>query len=238
MNTTTITIVMVITTMLDCLFPKFYNFVYTFVSGIISGLTATYLYRRQSKKIERTNIQISPQIARSRNPKDSDGYQYTIKISNDTPQDAYDVRLYIRMRYNGKYLTIKPKSIPILHGNCKKYQPCDYQRTFTFRLSNFNERTIQSLGNDTLLDLYRADTLEFSHFDHPKTLVEIVVMSIDSISGGVMDVKITTFNNADLKNNVVDGKFHNDTLEISPDQDSNIEDFDDCNYQANVPMQF
>lgn len=223
------TIIMIVmeTTMMPIEFlNKTLEAIYAVISGIVSGLVATYIFRRRTRQKERTDIHICSQIARSPKIKN----KYSIKISNETPQDAYDVRVYIRLRYRGKYLIIKPKNLPILHGRNGFHKPYDYQRKFSFKLSNFNAKTIEDLNESRILELYKSEELEFSDFASSDTIVEIVVMSIDSISGGVMDVKTKTFSYLELKENVITGIFHKDTLEVVPYEDCEPEEVDNDNY--------
>ena len=223
MSMTTIMIVMVIIMMPIEYFCKPLSLLYSILSGIISGLLATYIFHKRTQKIERTDIHISRQIACSSQNK------YTIKISNESPQDAYDIKVYVRLRYKGRYLIIKPKYLPILHGRSGSHKPFDYQRKFSFTLTSFNAKTIEDLNDAQILKLYNAQQLEFSNFARKDTIVEIIVMSIDSISGGVMDVKTKIFSNDELKENVIRGRFHEDTLEIIPDEDCAPEEVDNDN---------
>lgn len=76
----------------------------TFVIGVISGLLASYIFHKRTRKVERTKIVISPEIARKYiKTKGCDSVvEYRTKISNETPQDAYDIRGYVRIRYKKK----------------------------------------------------------------------------------------------------------------------------------------
>ncbi|MDE6543137.1 MAG: hypothetical protein K2K76_04135, partial [Muribaculaceae bacterium] len=184
--------------------------------GVVSGLIATHVYRKQIKKVERTNIKISEKIARSfiRQIDGSKITVYRVKISNETPQDAYEVKGYVRLRYKGCYLTMNLSPVPILHGNNGVHQPSDYQREFPFRLIDIRESKIIALKNSKLLRLYRSKVLRLEDFADENTILEIVIMSTDSISGSVLNAKMETWQCDDFPYKVKDGKFAQGTLDI------------------------
>ena len=168
-----------------------YGIISGIISGVISGIIASYIFHNRIKRIERTKLVISSKIARSF-IKTNNGRklpEYTVKIINSSPQDAYCIRGYVRLRYNRNYLTLNLNFVPILHGDNGDYKPCDYQREYSFRLTQFNDNV-----SDTVL--------------------EIVFMSTDSISGGVMDVQMNTYSNQEMLNALIDGEFEYSTLEI------------------------
>ncbi len=184
----------------------------TLAGGVISGLLASFIFHKRTRKVERTKIVISPEIARKYH---DSVVEYRTKISNETPQDAYDIRAYVRVRYKKKYLTLKLRPTPILHGNDGTYKEYDYQRVFPFKLTNLNLDTLQGIEDKEIINLYKSKKLELHHFNDEDTILEIIIMSVDSISGGTLDVQVRTFNYDDLKTKVKTGEFDKKTLEVN-----------------------
>ena len=206
-------IVMEIITMLN----EFLRFLLSLIGGVLSGLLASHIFHERTRKVERTKIIISPEIARRYIETKDNGsvVEYRIKISNETPQDAYDIRGYVRIRYKKKYLTLKLKYAPILHGNDGVHKEFDYQRIFPFKLTGFNYDTLQGIEDAEINNLYKSEKLELHHFKDEDTILEIVIMSVDSISGGALDVQIMTFNYNDFETKIKTGEFDKTTLVVN-----------------------
>lgn len=188
------------------------EFLFSLVGGVISGLMASSIFHKRTRKVERTKIVISPEIARRYN---GPVVEYRTKISNETPQDAYDIRGYVRIRYKKKYLTLKLRSTPILHGNDGTHKEFDYQRVFPFKLDNLNLDTLRETKNTEIISLYKSKKLELHHFSDKDTILEIIIMSVDSISGGTLDVQVRTFSYEDFETIVKTGEFDKKTLEVN-----------------------
>lgn len=188
------------------------EFLFSLVGGVISGLMASSIFHKRTRKVERTKIVISPEIARRYN---GPVVEYRTKISNETPQDAYDIRGYVRIRYKKKYLTLKLRSTPILHGNDGTHKEFDYQRVFPFKLTNLNLDTLLETKNTEIINLYESKELELHHFSDKDTILEIIIMSVDSISGGTLDVQVRTFSYEDFETIVKTGEFDKKTLEVN-----------------------
>lgn len=193
------------------------DFLLSLVGGVISGLIASFIFHKRTRKVERTKIVISPEIARKYiKTKGCDSVvEYRTKISNETPQDAYDIKAYVRVRYKQKYLTLKLRPTPILHGNDGTHKEFDYQRIFPFKLTNLNLDTLRGTEDKEIINLYKSKKLELHHFNDEDTILEIIIMSVDSISGGTLDVQVRTFNYDDLKTKVKTGEFDKKTLEVN-----------------------
>lgn len=193
------------------------EFLFSLVGGVISGLMASSIFHKRTRKVERTKIVISPEIARKYiKTKGCDSVvEYRTKISNETPQDAYDIRGYVRIRYKKKYLTLKLRSTPILHGNDGTHKEFDYQRVFPFKLTNLNLDTLRETKNKEIINLYESKKLELHHFSDKDTILEIIIMSVDSISGGTLDVQVRTFSYEDFETIVKTGEFDKKTLEVN-----------------------
>lgn len=213
---------------------EFWRFLLSLVGGVLSGLLASHIFHKRTRKVERTKIIISQEIARRYIKTKDHGFivEYRTKISNETPQDAYDIKGYARIRYKRKYLTIQLPSIPILHGNNGLYKEFDYQRIFPFRLTSLNPDTIKGSEATEILKLYESKKLELHHFKDEDTILEIVIMSVDSISGGALDVQIATFNYNDFETKVKTGEFDEKTLTVNTYKDKTPEE-NDHNNQAN-----
>lgn len=210
-------IVMEITMMPNDICYNIVSSIVSFIGGISSGLIASMIFQKRKRKIERTKIAISPEIARQY-VVNSDGVtivEYRTKISNETPQDAYDVRGYIRIRYKKKYLTIKLTSTPIIHGNNGFYKEYDFQRIFPFRLTSLKLDTIKGTEDKKIIRLFNSKKLELHHFNDEDTILEIVIMSVDSISGGVLDVQVRTFNFNEFESKVKTGEYDEKTLRVN-----------------------
>lgn len=173
---------------------------------------ASSIFHKRTREVERTKIVISPEIARRYN---GPVVEYRTKISNETPQDAYDIRGYVRIRYKKKYLTLKLRSTPILHGNDGTHKEFDYQRVFPFKLDNLNLDTLRETKNTEIISLYKSKKLELHHFSDKDTILEIIIMSVDSISGGTLDVQVRTFSYEDFETIVKTGEFDKKTLEVN-----------------------
>ena len=213
----TIMIVTVIIMMPNDICQNIVSSIISFIGGISSGLIASIIFQKRKSKIERTRISISPEIARQY-VVTGDGVtvvEYRTKISNETPQDAYDVRGYIRIRYKKKYLTIKLTSTPILHGNNGIYQEYDFQRVFPFRLTSLKLDTIKGTDDYKIIRLFKSKKLELHHFKDEDTIMEIVIMSVDSISGGVSDVQVMTFNFNEFETKIKTGEYDEKTLKVN-----------------------
>ena len=189
----------------------------SFIGGIFSGIIASIIFQKRKRKIERTKIVISAEIAR-RYINNKDGIsivEYRTKISNETPQDAYDIRGYVRIRYKKKYLTVKLPSTPILHGNNGSYKEYDFQRIFPFRLTSLKFDTIKGTEDTRIIRLFKSKKLELHHFKDDDTIMEIVIMSVDSISGGVSDVQVMTFNFNEFETKIKTGEYDEKTLKVN-----------------------
>lgn len=213
----TIMIVTVITMMPNEIFQNIASSIVSFIGGIFSGLIASRIFQKRKRKIERTKIAISSEIAR-RYVDNKDGVsivEYRTKISNETPQDAYNIRGYVRIRYKKLYLTIKLPSTPILHGNNGFYKEYDFQRIFPFRLTSLKHDTIKGTEDTRIIKLFKSKKLELHHFKDEDTIMEIVIMSVDSISGGVSDVQVMTFNFNEFETKIKTGEYDEKTLKVN-----------------------
>ncbi len=207
-----------ITMMPNEIFQNIVSSIVSFIGGIFSGLIASRIFQKRKGKIERTKIAISSEIARRYVDNNKDGVsivEYRIKISNETPQDAYNIRGYVRIRYKKLYLTIKLPSTPILHGNNGFYKEYDFQRIFPFRLTSLKLDTIKGTEDKKIIRLFNSKKLELHHFNDEDTILEIVIMSVDSISGGVLDVQVRTFNFNEFESKVKTGEYDEKTLRVN-----------------------
>lgn len=80
-------------------------------------------------------------------------------------------------------------STSILHGNNGLFKEYDFQRVFPFRLTSLKFDTIKGTDDLKIIRLFKSKKLELHHFKDDDTIIEIVIMSVDSISGGVSDVQ-------------------------------------------------
>ena len=216
-----ITIVTEIIMMLNNICNNSIEVLLSLVGGVISGLLASCIFHQRTRKIERTRIVISPEIARRYC---GSIVEYRTKISNETPQDAYDIRGFVRIRYKKKYITLRLTSTPMLHGNDGLHKEHDYQRVFPFRLTSITPEKIEETEDTEIIKLYKSKELDLSHFKDDDTIVEIVIMSIDGLSGGTLDVQVMTFNYDDLKTKVKTGEFDKKTLFVNSMTDKTPEE--------------
>lgn len=106
-------------------------------------------------------------------------------------------------------------STPILHGNNSSYKECDFQRIFPFRLTSLRPDTIKGTEDKDIIRLFNSKELELHHFNDEDTILEIVIMSVDSISGGVSDVQVMTFNSDEFETKIITGEYDEKTLKVN-----------------------
>lgn len=108
--------------------------------------------------------------------------QYKIKILNQSKRAAYDIKSYIRIRYNGVYATIALPYLPVLHGKTDE-NSFDNERDLPFYMTEFQLPKIIRFDNQHLLNKYKAGNLLLEDFDDKDTLLEIILFATDSKSG-------------------------------------------------------
>ncbi len=200
------------------------EFLVSIVGGFISGVLSSFVFQKRNRKKETLKILISSGIARTYTNRLPRQAIYRIKISNESEQDAYDIRVCVRLRYKGKYLTNTLNPVPILHGNNGINKPFDYQRKFSFRMSDFSDERIKQLNENSIKTLYKSKKLELGHFKHDETILEIVVTAIDSIGGSRYNVSVMTFYYKDFTSKIINGTFHRDSLKIIPYKEEGSEE--------------
>lgn len=192
------------------------EFILSIAGGFISGLFSSYVFQKRNRKQQTLKLVISDGIARTYTKESPWQAIYRIKISNESAQDAYDVKVCIRLRYKGLYLTNTLNNVPILHGNNGTNEPFDYQRKFSFTMTGFDKERIDQINDHSILALYESKRLELEHFKHKGTILEIVVSAIDGIGGCRQNVIVSSLCYNDFANKVINGYFNRDSLDIIP----------------------
>lgn len=192
------------------------EFILAIVGGFISGVFSSHVFQKRNRRKETLKLVISNGIARTYTKNCPCQAIYRLKISNESAQDAYDLKVSIRLRYKGLYLTNTLNNVPILHGNNGSNMPIDYQRKFSFAMTSFDKERIYQLNDPGILALYESEKLELEHFKHKDTILEIVVSAIDSVGGYRQNVIVSSLCYNDFANKVINGYFNRDSLDIIP----------------------
>lgn len=182
-------------------------------SGILSGLIASLIYGFLINYIKRPSIRVSKDIGVEVL---QDGQHiYRIRISNESKRDAYEVRIFFRLRYRNKYMTIEQPFVPVL---CAKKgendNPNKFQRELPFKLTNIRKSKIEGFGCDELVKKYDNGTLCFDDFKDEETQLEIILFAVDGKSGLGFKSIVRTYDYKELSEHKKEGKYDVKTLKI------------------------
>lgn len=168
------------------------------VSGVLSGVIATWIFWWYNNIYLRPKICVSTEISFNKatelfivtdnlgNKKvcSKEVPQYKIKIINQSKRVAYDIKSYIRIRYKEVFATIALPHLPVLHGKTDE-DSFDNERDLPFCMTELQLPKISSLNNPELLDKYMEGKLLLEDFNDKDTLLEIILFATDSKSGAV-----------------------------------------------------
>lgn len=203
------------------------SLILSLLSGVISGILATWIFWWYN------NIYLSPKIVVSKDI----GYKlkaeikeitenlgdikkiehkttvYKIKISNETGRDAYDIRVFIRIYYNGTYAILQLPYVPIIHGKTEKY-PFINEREFPFCMTDMRLSKVESFEDPKILDKYKSGNLILEDFNDKDTLFEIIIFATDSKSGAITRLNTIKRSYKELLSSIKEGDFVPGTLKV------------------------
>lgn len=147
-----------------------------------------------------------------------EAFVYRIKLANTSIRKAFDVRIFFRLRYDNHYATIELPYQPYLMSrknifkrwNDKRKDIKDtyeHHRTIPFRLTDIRISKIEGYNNSVLKRKHAEGVLSLNDFKRDDTIVEFVVMAVDSISGSALRVLAKKFSQKDLDKHVKEGNF-------------------------------
>lgn len=234
-------IVMVITTTLSEIVSDsdFYSGLF---SGCISGVVVTFLTWFVVNRLLAPHINISRDIAYAivddrRDKKDAHGktirdekgnpvkevYKATVyrfKIENTSLRDAFDINIFVRIRYKTQYAIIRLPYQPFL--NRRRWRPLiwikklsgkynetyEHHRLVPFRMTDIRLKKIEGFkSEENLIKKHKNGELNLDDFKHDDTIVEIIVMAVDSMSGSALRVRSQLYTQSDLNRHVKEGEF-------------------------------
>lgn len=145
-------------------------------------------------------------------------YVYRIKLANNSLRKAFDIRVFFRLRYNNHYATIELPYQPYLMSRKSFFkrwrnklkglkESFDNHRTIPFRLTDIRISKIEGYNEPVLQKKHRDGILFLDDFKKEDTIVEFVVMAVDSVSGSAIRVLMKKFSQKDLEEHVKEGKF-------------------------------
>jgi hypothetical protein len=182
-----------------------------FVIGCLSSLVIWLI----TTIILTPKIKICPEISKTLQ---HDGKPvYRLKIINKRKRDAYGIDIYIRIRCERKFLSMKAPEVPILH--CKRHSETDYERLIPFEAHLIQESRIKGLNNKELYKKYTDGILTLEDFlyngDGEKSF-EIILIAHDKFSGARKFVKALEFTEQELRNSIIDGVFKDGDDRVTP----------------------
>lgn len=204
-----------------------YNMLSSIFSGILSGLISTRLFWWYNNKYLSPKIKVSKEIGYTYETKtikktDKNGKKkkykkrlivYRIMVSNESKRDAYDIRSYIRIKYNGIYATIKLPYLPVLHGKIGN-DPSIYERALPFQMTEIKSDKIERYKNPIIQNKYKQGNLTLTDFNDKDMLLEIIILATDGTSG--VNLRITTikYSYSELMSCIKEGEHAPGTLSI------------------------
>lgn len=152
-------------------------------------------------------------------------YVYRIKLANESIRKAFDVKIFFRLRYENHYATIELPYQPYLMNQkwiLKRWkdkwkgvkETYEHHRTIPFRLTDIRISKIEGYNNYELKQKHANGTLCLNDFKKDDTIVEFVVMAVDSVSGSALRILAKKFSQKDLNEHVKEGKFLDGEMEI------------------------
>lgn len=143
---------------------------------------------------------------------------YRIKLANNSLRKAFDIRVFFRLRYNNHYATIELPYQPYLMSRQSLFkrwrnktkglkESFDNHRTIPFRLTDIRISKIEGYNEPILQQKHRDGVLFLDDFKKEDTIVEFVVMAVDSVSGSALRVLMKNFSQKELDEHVKEGKF-------------------------------
>ncbi|MBQ6881639.1 MAG: hypothetical protein IJN55_03615 [Alistipes sp.] len=143
---------------------------------------------------------------------------YRIKVANVSIRKAFDIRIFFRLRYENHYATIELPYQPYLMSRknrlarwidrCKGVKETyEHHRTIPFRLTDIRISKIEGYKNPDLMQRHTDGVLCLNDFKKDDTIVEFVMMAVDSISGSALRVLAKKFSQKDLDEHVKEGRF-------------------------------
>lgn len=152
-------------------------------------------------------------------------YVYRIKLANVSIRGAFDIKIFFRLRYENHYATIELPYQPYLKGrknilvrwkNKKKKieETYEHHRTIPFRLTDIRLSKIEGYNKPELKQKHADGVLNLNDFKKEDTIVEFVVMAVDSLSGSALRTVSKRFTQNDLDKHVKKGKFLDGEMEI------------------------
>ena len=234
---TTITIVMEIITMLNDVVGSsdfllglitggVSSIAVTFASWLISSrLMAPHLILSRDIAVEKVQEERKQTDAHGRVVKDKNGnavmvsYKasvYRIKLANVSTRSAFDIRTFFRIRYDNHYATIELPYLPYLKRRKSRIsklfdkedsETYEHHRTLPFRLTDIRLSKIEGYNKPELKRRHAAGVLDLNDFRKEDTIVEFIVMAVDSISGSALRVVSKRYTQKDLDKYVKEGEF-------------------------------
>lgn len=190
------------------------------LSGIVSGIIATWLFWVYNNKCLKPKIRVSDDIAFKKEMKtieiiNKDGnitkYRqnvvvYRIKILNESKRDAYDINVHIRIRYKNVFATINVPYLPILYGK-KNDDLYENERVLPFSLNDIRKARIESFKTESISKKHKERRLEITDFKDSKTLFEIIIFATDSKSGALQSLIRRKLSYDEIKTSLKEGDF-------------------------------
>ncbi len=163
-------------------------------------------------------------------------YVYRIKLANISIRSAFDIRIFFRLRYNNHYATIELPYLPYLKNRkcitariviylaktIGLYQETyDNHRKIPFRLTDIRFSKIEGFNKPELIQKHATGELNLEDFRDDNTIVEFVVMAVDSISGAALRIVTKRYTQQDLDEHVKKGKFLDGKMRVYTDIEKN-----------------
>lgn len=211
------------------------------LTGIISGIVVTSFSWWFAHILLSPKIRISKDIAykkvqEKRPKKDSNGKilkdskgkpieeiyfatVYRFKIANNAFRNAFDINIFLRIRYKGQYAVFQAPYQPFL--NKKRIKPplmiqkiLGYRETYQnhrlipFRMTNIRMAKIEGFKDEEKLkEKHSNGELCMDDFKNEDTIFEIIINAVDSLSGSALRVISHTYTQEDLDKHVKEGEF-------------------------------
>jgi len=211
------------------------------LAGVISGVCVTSFFWWLAHILLSPKIQLSRDIAfqkvrekrikkdsNNKVIKDSKGKPieeyywatvYRFKIANEAFRNAFDINIFLRIRFKGQYAVIQAPYQPFL--NSKKFKPPKWMRKILnytdsyqnhrlvpFRMTNIRITKIEGFKNEAyLLEKHDNGELCMEDFRQDDTLFEIIINAVDSVSGSALRVISQTYTQEELDRHIKEGEF-------------------------------
>lgn len=192
------------------------------ISGAVIALSGWYL----SHRIFRPKISVSKEIAFEKIKEEREvkvngkkvrrtvvSTVYRIKISNEGHRTAFDVKVYIRIMFRNNYLTIALPYLPAIDGYSKEKDKPEtekeyaHQRVLPFRLTDANLSKFEGYNDEKLIEKYNDWSICLDDLLEESTMLEIVLIAVDSFSGSSLRVMSRRMKFNELKKSIKEGYF-------------------------------